>query len=60
MDTMTIDKSQLKDLIKTSIREILKEEQIIANYPFASDKEMKEIESLHCPNPVKNTQYIRL
>lgn len=50
MTTITISKSQLKEIIKESIQEVLKEERttlIESLIPRVSSKEMKEIKKMY-------------
>lgn len=60
METITIQKQELKNLIKETISEAIHKEFEKVNYPFVSDEEMTEIEAQHSPNPKENTEYIRL
>ncbi len=60
MDTITIQKTELKNLIKETISQTIHKEFEKVNYPFVSDEEMIEIETEHNPSPKKNTEYIRL
>ena len=60
METITIEKQELKNLIRETISETIHKEFEKANYPFVSDEEMAEIEALHNSNPKKDTEYIHL
>jgi hypothetical protein len=58
MQTINMDKTELYDLIKRAVREVLEEEMFrhrLESLPFVSDEEMKEIEETYGkPRAFKN------
>ncbi len=60
METITIQKQELKELIRETISKTIHEEFEKVNYPFVSDEEMAEIETEHNFKLKKDTEYIRL
>jgi hypothetical protein len=59
-----VEAEQLKQLVKESLREVLREERLKlcqVLIPYVSDKEMQEIEEkLGSPNDYKDTEFLNM
>ncbi len=62
MEAITIQKNELKDLIRQTITETIHKEFNKINYHFVSDKEQKELEKEFGKTPIfdKNEEIVKL